>query len=587
MTERVTDFRQWLSSAGLDGFIVPSNDPHFSEYVAPRWQIRQWLTGFTGSAGTLAVTAGDAALWTDSRYFLQAEQELPFDISLQKMGVPGTPSMAQWFGTKSPGGRIGVDGTLFSKKTFDHLSRELDSLGLTLVAVGDPFGTIWSERPSKPCRPVVLLEDTVTGESTENKLARIRSASPNAIRLSAILDEIAWTLNIRGGDIDYNPLAVSYLSIEPGLARWFIDKRKLQVADIEKLADSGVVIEPYERFEDYLRGLTDRKVIVNPGLFDSHHYEILKSAGAGITEEVTASGSLINALKAIKNPVEVEGFRRAMVEDGVALVRFSIWLEEQLALGEKLTETFLEKRLQAFRAASPQYRGESFHAAVGYGEHGAFVHYTAAEESEATVSNDSFLLIDSGGHYLDGTTDITRMWHFGIPTAQQKKDYTNVLKGMIDLSRVRFPVGSRGAQLDMLARQHLWNEGQDYGHGTSHGVGHYLCVHEGPQSIRKEENPVTLDPGMVLSIEPGLYVTGEYGIRIENVALVTPSVRAGFLEFETLTLCPIDTTPLEKDLLEPAQRKWLNEYHRLVYDQLAPRLSAPEREWLARKTAPI
>ena len=587
--ERLAALRAWMRTQGIDAFIVPSNDPHFSEYVAPHWGCRAWISGFDGSAGTVVVTAEQAALWTDSRYFLQAEAQLQgTGIELQRLALPDTPTIPEWLNAVQAA-RVGVDGLLFSKSAFDRLQQELGGFGITLSSTEDPFDTIWTDRPALPKQPARLLAPEYSGETALSKQERIRAAQPDgAVRLIAVLDEIAWTLNLRGRDIEYNPLTVSYLAIEPSQSLLFIDRDKLTPADREQLLlKAGVAIRPYDEFAEYLASLSNRPVIANPNGLDIRHWNILEQAGARLQPETTPYG-LVTALKAVKNPTEIAGFRRAMETDGVALVRFEMWLESSLSNGEHPTELEIATRLHAYRAAGEGFQGESFETISGYGTHGAIVHYSATPESDIPAGQESFLLIDSGGQYLYGTTDITRTYHFGRPTAEQRRDYTAVLRGMIDLSAARFPVGTRGAQLDVLARRYLWEIGQNYLHGTGHGIGHFLCVHEGPQSIRMNENPVLLEPGMVQSCEPGLYLAGKHGIRIENLTLVTTEgCPEGFLRFEPLTLCPISLTAVDVDSLDSAQREWLNAYHAEVYRRLSPHLTPDEQRWLQTKTCPI
>lgn len=587
--ERLAALRHWMQDHHIEAFIVPSNDPHFSEYVAPHWESRAWISGFDGSAGTVVVTSERAALWTDSRYFLQAETQLErTGIELQRMGLPGTPTIPQWLKTCGIR-RAGADGLLFSQIAFRQLNNDLQPLGIELTATNDPFDTIWSDRPALPQAKALLLDAAYSGETAKSKLERIRVQQPDgAIRIVAVLDEIAWTLNIRGGDIEYNPLVISYLSIEPDKAALFADLSKFTEQDRAVLTqDAGVELRPYESFTDYLTALGGKTVIVNPNGLDIRHYSILEAAQADIRKETTPYG-LISAFKAVKNPVEINGFRRAMETDGAALVRFEMWLENAIQAGHRPSELEIAAKLHEFRSIGEGFRGESFETISGYGTHGAIVHYSAPPGSDRPVGTDNFLLIDSGAQYLYGTTDITRTYHFGRPTTDQKRDYTAVLKGMIDLSAARFPAGTRGAQLDVLARRHLWEMGQNYLHGTGHGIGHFLCVHEGPQSIRMNENPVTLQPGMVQSCEPGLYLTGKYGIRIENLTTVTADdCPEGFLRFETLTLCPISLAALDADALESPQREWLNSYHAMVREQLSPYLNPEEREWLRQKTRPV
>lgn len=589
---RLEKLREWMATEGVEAFIVPSNDPHFSEYVAPHWACRAWISGFDGSAGTAVVTRTRAALWTDSRYFLQAETQLDGSgIELQRMGLAGTPGMTEWLAAQPDVRRIGVDSRLFSHTAFLRLADEAAERRMTLVGCSDPFDTIWEGRPDIPAEPATILEERYSGESTRSKLQRIRALGggkpEEAVRLVAVLDEIAWTLNIRGTDIEYNPLVISYLAVEPERALLFTEPERFGPREREQLVAEGVEVRAYEAFGDYLATLANRPVVIHPDELDQAHYAALETAGARIEEETTPYSS-IALLKAVKNPTEIDGFRQAMEVDGVALVRFERWLEQTVEAGGRPTEREIADRLHAFRATDPDFRGESFETIAGYGPHGAIVHYTVSEESDRPVDTDSFLLIDSGGQYPFGTTDITRTYHFGEPTEEQRRDYTAVLRGMIDLSAAQFPTGTRGAQLDVLARRHLWRAGQNYLHGTGHGVGHCLCVHEGPQSIRMNENPVTLHPGMVQSCEPGLYLTGKHGIRIENLTLVTEEgCPSGFQRFEPLTLCPISLRAVDTAVLDTDQRDWLNRYHTMVYERLAPRLTSEERDWLQEKTRPI
>ncbi len=590
---RLEKLREWMAAEEVEAFIVPSNDPHFSEYVAPHWACRAWISGFDGSAGTVVVTRRGAALWTDSRYFLQAEAQLDGSgIELQRMGLVGTPEVMEWLAAQSDVRRIGIDGRLFSHRAFLRLADEAAEGGMTLVDCSDPFDTIWDGRPDIPAEPATIVGERYSGESTRSKLQRIRALGggkpEEAVRIVAVLDEIAWTLNIRGTDIEYNPLVISYLAVEPERALLFTAPERFGPQEREQLAAEGVEVRAYEAFDAYLATLAaNRPVVIHPEGLDQCHYDALEAAGARIEEETTPYSS-IALLKAVKNPIEIDGFRRAMEVDGAALVRFERWLEQTVEAGGRPTEREITDRLHAFRTADPDFRGESFETIAGYGSHGAIVHYTVSEESNRAIGTDSFLLIDSGGQYPFGTTDITRTYHFSTPTEEQRRDYTAVLRGMIDLSAAQFPVGTRGAQLDVLARRYLWKAGQNYLHGTGHGVGHCLCVHEGPQSIRMNENPVTLQPGMVQSCEPGLYLTGRHGIRIENLTLVTEEgCPTGFLRFEPLTLCPISLRAVETAALDADQRDWLNRYHATVYERLSPRLTPEERAWLAEKTRPI
>lgn len=593
VTEKLERLREWMEGAGVEAFIVPSNDPHFSEYVSPHWGCRAWLSGFDGSAATVVVTrAGKAALWTDSRYFLQAETQLKdTGIELQKQGLPDTPTIVEWLQANLQlQDKIGLDGKLISHTGYETLWKELGAVQLESITTGDPFEEIWPDRPALPQAKAFALDESYTGETVAGKLDRIRDQT-EGIRLVAVLDEIAWTLNIRGADIQYNPLVVSYLAIEPERAILFVDQLKFETTDQQKLTREGVEFQPYESLDEYLTTLQEKVVTINPGSLNEYHHQLLLTSGAEIRPEVTPYGSLITRFKSIKNQTEIEGFRKAMEWDGVALVRFQIWLENQLTTGGNLTELEVGRKLCEFREANRKngFRGESFGTITGYGEHGAIVHYSVTDQTDIPIGTDSLLLIDSGGQYLFGTTDITRTYHFGIPTEEQINHYTAVLRGMIDLSAARFPRGTRGAQLDVLARKYLWQNQLNYLHGTGHGIGHYLCVHEGPQSIRMNENPVVLQPGMIQSCEPGVYLAGQYGIRIEN-ALLAKDGPKDFMEFETLTLCPISLLGRPSyfaEMLDKDQKAWLNQYHEQVYNRLKPYLEAEEAEWLTGKCKPI
>lgn len=568
---RLELLRTWLAKHDLAAFIVPSSDPHQSEYVASHWASRRWLTGFAGSAGTAVVTMTQAALWTDSRYFLQAAEQL-LGFALQKSGLAATPSIEQWISENTkPGERIGIDGRLFTKSQFDELHKALK--GRELVVADDPFAEIWSDRPSLPTAPAFVLDEEFTGESTSSKIRRMRPA--DGTLLIGTLDDIAWLLNIRGGDIECNPLVISYASIEPERVLLFADQAKFTANDIAKLTASSVEIRSYDSWNNYLSHLHGR-VIANPSRMDINSYRRLKD----VQDEQSPA---IAFAKAIKNDVELSGFRRAMIDDGVALCRFMMWLEKS----QGATEYEAAERLSSERARSHGYRGDSFGAIVAYGANGAKAHYSPQKEGSTVIGRDNFLLIDSGGQYLYGTTDITRTYHFGTPTRMQRCDYTNILMGVIDISRSVFPEGTRGTQLDVLARQHMWQDGTNFLHGTGHGVGHFLCVHEGPQSIRMNENPVTLKSGMVQSIEPAIYRTGEYGIRTENLVAATVASFEGYVQFETLTLSPIDTKAINTSMMYDHHVDWLNNYHQEVYRKLEPHLTEDEKLWLADKTAAI
>lgn len=570
---KVEMLRKWLVDNRLSAFIVPSSDPHQSEYVAAHWASRKWLTEFTGSAATAVVANRGAAMWTDSRYFLQAAEQL-VGFELQRSGLTQTPTIEQWIvDNTDPGDRIGVDGRLFTMAQFDAMQQAL--VERTLVVADDPFDSIWIDRPPLPTAPAMLLDDCYAGESRASKIARIRR--PDSILLVTMLDDIAWLLNIRGGDIQCNPLVMCYMSVEPHKVLLFVDVAKFSQKEIITLDESGVEIRSYDLWSDYLRCLTGN-VVVNPSRIDINSSSLLQQ----FSVEHDPHGEIAHA-KSVKNSIELQGFDRAMVLDGVALCRFMMWLEGVCGV----TEFQAAERLAAERAKCGEYRGDSFGAIVAYGANAAQAHYEPRAEGSAVIGDDNFLLIDSGGQYLCGTTDITRTYHFGTPTAEQKRDYTNILMGVIELSRAIFPQGTRGTQLDVLARQYMWRDGVNFLHGTGHGVGHYLCVHEGPQSIRMNENPVTLKVGMVQSIEPAIYRAGQWGIRTENLVATIDSQLDNYLQFRTLTLSPIDTKSIEISMMLPHQIEWLNSYHLDVYHRLEPHLNDEQKLWLQSKTKSI
>ena len=590
---RLTALRTAMDAVGCDALIIPSNDPHFSEYVADHWRSLAYISGFDGSAGTGVVTATEALLWTDSRYFLQAEQQLDLSCwTIQRMALPETPTLEGWLALHlPPGSVVGIDGKLCSVAAFRSMQQAM--LPVTLRAVADLPGIIWHARPPIPSDSAFLLPESAAGESPDSKLSRLRaylaSVSFHGVYLLSALDDIAWLLNIRGNDIQYSPLVVAYAAIDTSGVHLFVDVRKCQGELLETVGQSGVSISSYESFPSWLSTLSGRWVMLNERRFDIFHYEILQQSGALMRDEPVAWGK-VNAMKGLKNPVEMEGFRAAMRKDGVALTRFYIWLEETLLQGRGLTEMDIVRQLEAFRAEQPGYAGPSFHPIVGYRQHGAVVHYHPTEATSIAIDRDGFLLIDSGGQYRYGTTDITRTVHLSVPGRREMEDYTLVLRGVIDLSMAIFPEGLMGLHLDILARQPMLSQRINYLHGTGHGVGHFLYVHEGPHTVRMNANTLPLEPGMTLSNEPALYRKGLYGIRNENVMFVVPDEAnefGRFLRFETLTLCFIDTLPILAELLAPWHIDWLNDYHRRVYHELSPFLDESERRWLAARTAPF
>lgn len=589
--ERLTALRSAMKQQQIDAYIIPSSDPHLSEYPADCWKTREWMSGFTGSAGTLVVTADKAGLWTDSRYFLQAAQQLEgTGIDLYKMGLPETVTIPEFLLHElQPGAKAALNGQTYSAADAIRLENELKKKAVTLSSDVDLIEPIWQERPAIPDAPLFEMPEALSGQPTEEKLsalhAKLREAGADSLILAS-LDEVAWTFNIRGTDVAYNPVAISYAFISENENILFIHPKKLNPETAERLKKQGVKLADYSMIYTYLSRLPENaRVFVDKQKTNVALYRSLP-AGCTIIEGISPACHL----KSIKNETEINGFRSAVVKDGVALVRFYNWLENQMAAGEKVTEISLAEKLTAFRAEQPQYIMDSFETIAGYAAHGAIVHYSATPETDATLRPEGLLLIDSGAQYLDGTTDITRTTALGEPTEQMKKDFTRVLKGTISLAKSKFPAGTRGSQIDLLARKALWEAGINYLHGTGHGIGHCLNVHEGPQSIRMEENPVVLKPGMVISDEPAMYRTGEYGIRTENMILCREDSETEFgrfLGFETLTLCPIDTRLVIPTMLSARERAWLNKYHQLVYDKLSPYLDEAEKTWLKNKTTEI
>ena len=587
--ERVASLREAMRQVGVSACIIPGTDPHASEYIAEHWKERVWISGFTGSAGTAVVGLEKAGVWTDSRYFLQGAEQLEGSgFDLMKMGMPETPDIVSWIGAQLKAGeRVGVNAQMFSVNGFAAMKAELKIYGVELVSVDLP-AQVWTDRPELPADPFFVFSAEYAGKTTTEKLsllrAELKKARANTFVMSA-LDDIAWLFNIRGKDVDYNPVVISFALIEENKATLFVAREKLTDETRAYLSSEGVEVAPYNAVYDALKALDQTKVVLMDGAkLNQSLFEAIPAACA-----VQNAMSPVFKLKSIKNEVEMAGIRRAMIKDGVALTRFFKWLEENLKTG-KLTEVSVDRKLYEFRSQQENFMGESFGTIAGFGPHGAIVHYSATEESASTLKADNIFLLDSGGQYLDGTTDITRTVTLGTPTVQQKIDFTLVLKGHISLTTAVFPVGTRGSQLDVLARKAMWDLGLNYGHGTGHGVGHFLNVHEGPQSIRMEENPVVLQEGMFMSNEPGLYRTNKYGIRTENLVHIVPAMKTEFgqfLKFETVTLFPIDQLLIDVELLTDAEVEWLNAYHKKVYELISPKLDGDEREWLSKKCAKI
>ena len=585
--KRISALRSLMQSKSISAYITYSTDPHSGEYVPAHWESRKWITGFTGSAGTAVITPDDGGLWTDSRYFIQAEEQLTdTGLKLFKERMPETPSIPQWLcSVLKKGERVGIDGYTTPLQTVNELRNELSAYGIEVVMIEDPYKTIWNDRPDLPDNKLFILEEKYSGESASSKISTIRNHISNTgtdyILISA-LDEIAWTLNMRGTDIECNPLFVSYLLISEKEATLYINKNKLTETTVDYLQSQGVGHRNYEDIESDLTAISGRKTAMSPSI----NFAMYNAASEHNT--VFIQPSPVSEYKAVKNQTEINGFRNAMLRDGVAMVRFLIWLQKNIG-NSNLTELSIDEQLYKERSAMENFRGISFATIAGYQEHGAIVHYEADEHSASILRPEGLLLIDSGAQYLDGTTDITRTIPLGPTTEEQKKDYTLVLKGFIQLAMAEFPQGTCGTQLDVLARLSMWEEGINYGHGTGHGVGHFLNVHEGPHQIRMNNVPTPLQPGMTVTNEPGIYRAGKYGIRTENTMLTVPSRKTDFGEFykfEQLTLCPINTETILWDMLSSKEIRWLNEYHETVYSKLSPLLSDEEKQWLRNTTNP-
>lgn len=591
INERVGRLRTWMKENGFTAFVFPSSDPHNSEYVADHWKSREWISGFSGSAGTAVVTLEHAALWTDSRYFIAAEKELNgTGFQLMKLRVEGTPSVSEWLASELSTYEkavVGLDGNENSFAEVAAMEQELATKGnITVRTDADPMAELWTDRPVIPDNEIQLHPLEYSGESTSSKISRVRKylseCGADGLLVTA-LDEIAWVLNLRGSDVHCNPVFVSYLLISPEKVTLYINNVKLSAEVNAYLASEKIDVEAYEAVVEGLRSYMGKSLLVD---MSSTNYSL---ATAVPFEKVCSGVSPIVSMKAVKNKVEQDGFRAAMLRDGVAVVKFLAWLKSAVEAGGQ-TEISLDERLTALRAEQPKFKGISFDTIVGYEAHGAIVHYEATPETDIPVQPHGLVLIDSGAQYLDGTTDITRTIALGELSEEQRRVYTLVLKGHIQLDRCRFPAGACGSQIDALARAPMWREGYNYMHGTGHGVGSYLNVHEGPHQIRMEWRPAPLQAGMTVTNEPGIYLEGKFGVRIENTLLIVPAESTAFgdfLKFETLTLAPIDTAPIVLEMLSTEEREWLNNYHHRVYESLSPYLEGNEKEWLRKATLPI
>ena len=589
INQRLEDLREVMRREHLAAFIFPSTDPHQGEYVPDHWKGREFISGFNGSAGTAVVTLTSAALWTDSRYFLAAADQLKdTEFQLMKQKVEGTPTIAEWIGKECGAGvEVGIDGMVNSTNSVRELIADLRKQGgITLRTNLDPLAQIWQDRPPIPVNPVEEYPLTYAGEAASVKIARIRQALRKLHAdgmLMASLDDIAWTLNLRGTDVHCSPLFVSYLLISSTAVTLYINKEKLTPEVVAYLRGEGIGVDAYENVQRGLKDYFEYNILLDP---DEVNYTLFNT----VTREVIEAESPVKRMKTIKNDTEIAGFKQAMLKDGIAMVKFLYWLDKQLSEGEPLTELSVSDELASLRAEQTLFRGLSFDTIAGYEAHGAIVHYESTPETDVPLRPEGLLLLDSGAQYLDGTTDLTRTIALGPVTEEQRKVYTLVLKGHIQLELCKFPSGTSGTQIDVLARKDMWRAGMNYLHGTGHGVGSYLNVHEGPHQIRMEWKPAPLVAGMTVTDEPGIYLAGKFGVRIENTLLVTyynETEFGKFLKFEPLTLCPIDKKPIIKEMMLPEEIEWLNQYHRRVFEQLSPRLDDNEMEWLQEACAPL
>lgn len=590
INQRLESLREVMRREHLSAFIFPSTDAHQSEYVADHWQGRTWISGFNGSAGTAVVTMKSAALWTDSRYFLAAEEQLKgTEFQLMKQKIEGTPTISEWLAQELQGenAEVGLDGMVNSyHETMGLIADLRKSGGITVRTNLDPLGLIWTDRPAIPANPVEIQPMEFAGESVASKISRIRTAlrqrHADGMLISA-LDDIAWTLNLRGTDVHCVPVFVSYLLISSQQVSLYVDSAKINDEVKAYLTENGISLYPYNKVAEGLERYSEYNILLDG---DETSYFLWKTVKC---QEIIAGKSPIPAMKAQKNDREIAGFRQAMLRDGVAMVKFLRWLKPAVEAGGQ-TEISIDRKLTSLRAEQHLFRDISFDTIAGYQAHGAIVHYEATPETDVALKPEGLILIDSGAQYQDGTTDITRTIALGPVTEEMKHVYTLVLKGHIQLELAKFPDGASGTQLDALARECMWREGYNYLHGTGHGVGAYLSVHEGPHQIRMEWKPTPLRAGMTVTDEPGLYLSGKFGVRIENTLLIKDyqTTEFGkFLQMESLTLCPIDLTPVDFSMLQPEEIEWLDTYHRDVFEKLSPYLEGEDLEWLREATRPV
>lgn len=590
INQRLESLREVMRREHLSAFIFPSTDAHQSEYVADHWQGRTWISGFNGSAGTAVVTMKSAALWTDSRYFLAAEEQLKgTEFQLMKLKIEGTPTISEWLAQELQGenAEVGLDGMVNSyHETMGLIADLRKSGGITVRTNFDPLGLIWTDRPAIPANPVEIQPMEFAGESVASKISRIRTAlrqrHADGMLISA-LDDIAWTLNLRGTDVHCVPVFVSYLLISSQQVSLYVDSAKINDEVKAYLTENGISLYPYNKVAEGLERYSEYNILLDG---DETSYFLWKTVKC---QEIIAGNSPVPAMKAQKNDREIAGFRQAMLRDGVAMVKFLRWLKPAVEAGGQ-TEISIDRKLTSLRAEQHLFRDISFDTIAGYQAHGAIVHYEATPETDVALKPEGLILIDSGAQYQDGTTDITRTISLGPVTEEMKHVYTLVLKGHIQLELAKFPDGASGTQLDALARECMWREGYNYLHGTGHGVGAYLSVHEGPHQIRMEWKPTPLRAGMTVTDEPGLYLSGKFGVRIENTLLIKDyqTTEFGkFLQMESLTLCPIDLTPVDFSMLQPEEIEWLDTYHRDVFEKLSPYLEGEDLEWLREATRPV
>lgn len=582
--QRIADLRALMQREHLAAFIFPSTDPHNGEYIPDHWKGREWISGFNGSAGTAVVTMTGAALWTDSRYFIAAAEQLAdTGFVLMKERVAGTPTISEWIGNELSDSRtteVGIDGMTNSAASVEQLIADLRQRGgLTVRTNFDPLAELWTDRPPVPLNKVEIHPLERAGEPAKDKLKRIRQAlrqqHADGILVSA-LDDIAWTLNLRGSDVHCNPVFVSYLLISSQHATLYINKDKLTAEVSSYLRNEGVDVDDYGNVRKGLKDYFEYNILLDPNAINYTLYN-------AVERNIVRAASPIPSMKCVKNDREAAGFRNAMLRDGIAMTKFLAWLLPAVESGGQ-TEMSVDSKLTSLRAEQPMYRGLSFDTIAAYEEHGAIVHYEATPETDVPLRPEGLLLLDSGAQYEDGTTDITRTIALGPVSEEQRRVYTLVLKGHIQLQLLKFPYGASGTQLDALARKDMWRDGYNYMHGTGHGVGSYLNVHEGPHQIRQEYKPEPMRAGMTVTDEPGIYLAGRFGVRIENTLLTVPYKETEFgqfLQFETLTLCPIDTTPIVREMLTDEETEWLNAYHRTVFERISPHLNDEEKAWLA------